>query len=611
MSDDMLLHYNRELLNIRRAAAAFAAEHPRIAGRLRLSEDAIEDPHVGRLIEAFAYLTARVRQKLDDDFPELTDALLSILYPHFERPIPSMSILQMEPQPDLPESHLVPAGTLIDTEPTEGERCRFRTAFDVTLDPVTVRSATLSGRPIAAPETPFANNAAGCLRLTLETLAPEVSFEANAPKRLRFFLRGQPQLVYPLYELLLNDAVAVAFAEGANDPAAVIVNGPVFQPGGFDENEGLLPYGSGSHLAFRVLTEFFAFPEKFLFIDLDLPEAALLAGKGRTLDVFVYLRRAAPSLERSVTASAFALGCTPIVNLFPQTAEPISIDHTTSEYRIVADSRRPRALEVYSVEQVTASDGGGERRDVQAFYSVDHGLDAASGRGEGERPAWWITSRREADPDNPGSEVYLSMVDPLFTPSAPPDHVLSVETLCFNRNRPERLPFGGGQPHLRPVNPLPLVKGLRLLTAPTPTLRPDYGAGGRWRLISHLSLNHLSLVSEGGVEALKEMLLLYDFRDSAETQALIDGIIGLSSKPGTARVRSRGQTAFCRGIDVTMTFDEAHFSGNGVFLMASVLERFLGLYASVNSFSRLTALVKGRSGVLKTWPARAGDRILL
>src|SRR5690606_8175202 len=316
------------------------------------------------------------------------------------------------------------------------------------------------------------------------------------------------------------------------------------------------------------------------------------------LDVFVYLRRAAPSLERTVTASAFALGCTPIVNLFPQTAEPIAIDHTTSEYRIVADSRRPRALEVYSVEQVTASDGDGERRDVQAFYSVDHGLDSA-GRGEGAGPAWWITSRRTADPDNPGSEVYLSLVDPLFTPSAPPDHVLSVETLCFNRNRPERLPFGGGQPHLRAVNPLPLVKGLRLLTAPTPTLRPDFGAGGRWRLISHLSLNHLSLVSDGGVEALREMLLLYDFRDSAETQALIDGVIGLSSKPGSARVRSRGQTAFCRGIDVTVTFDETNFSGSGVYLMASVLERFLGLYASVNSFSRLTALVKGRSGVLK------------
>jgi type VI secretion system protein ImpG len=189
--------------------------------------------------------------------------------------------------------------------------------------------------------------------------------------------------------------------------------------------------------------------------------------------------------------------------------------------------------------------------------------------------------------------------------------VLSVETLCLNRNRPERLPFGGGQPILSMVNPAPLVKSLRLLTAPTPTMRPDYGKGARWRLISQLSLNHLSLVSDGGVDALKEMLLLYDFRDSAETRALIDGLLSLSSKPGAARVKSHGQTAFCRGIDVTVTFDEGNFSGNGVFLMASVLERFLGLYASVNSFSRLTALVKGRSGVLKTWPARAGDRILL
>lgn len=611
MSDDMLLHYNRELLNIRRAAAAFAAENPRIAGRLRLSEDAVEDPHVGRLIEAFAYLTARVRQKLDDDFPELTGAMLGILYPHFDKPIPSMSILQMEPQPDLADAHHVPAGTLLDTEPMEGERCRFRTAFDVTLSPLTVRSATLSGRPITAPATPRAQNAAACLRLTLEMTSPDGSFAANAPERLRFFLRGQPQLVYPLYELLLNDAVAVAFAEGANDPDAIVLDASAFSPGGFGETEGLLPYEKGSHIGYRILTEYFAFPEKFLFVDLAFPPLQRLAGKGRTLDVFVYLKRPSPALERSVTAAAFALGCTPIVNLFPQTAEPIAVDHTTSEYRVVPDSRRPRALEVYGVDAIAASDADGNRREILPFYSVQHSLDDRHGGRDGVEPAWWLASRRPSDPENPGSEVYLSIVDPAFDPATPPDQVLSVETLCLNRNRPERLPFGGGQPALRMVDPVPLVKTMRLLTAPTSTIRPDYGQGARWRLISHLSLNHLSLVSDGGVEALKEMLLLYDFRSSAETRALVDGVLGLSSKPGTARVKSRGQTAFCRGIDVTITFDEGNFSGNGVFLMASVLERFLGLYASVNSFSRLTALVKGRSGVLKTWPARAGDRILL
>jgi type VI secretion system protein ImpG len=610
MSDDLLIHYNRELLNIRRAAASFAGENPRIAGRLRISEDSIEDPHVGRLIEAFAYLTARVRQKIDDDFPELTNAMLGILYPHYDKPIPSMSILQLEPKEDLAEPSSVPALTLFDTEAVDGERCRFRTAFDVTMHPVGVRSATLAGRPITAPEAPRATNAAACLRLTLEITAPDGDFARNAPPSLRFFLRGQPQLVYPLYELLLNDTLAVAFAEGANDPAPVFLDGSALSAGGFAENEGLLPYAPSSHLGYRVLTEFFAFPEKFLFIDLALPVRERLAGKGRVLDVFIYLNRPAPSLERSVTAPAFALNCTPVVNLFPQTAEPIALDHRTSEYRLVPDSRRPQALEVYSIENVASIDADGVSHVIHPFYCVGRSTVPDRSQASG-KPFWWLSRREEAGAENPGSEVYLSLADPDFRPNLPPDDVMMVETLCLNRNRAERLPFGGGQPLLRMVEPAPMVKTMRLLTAPTATIRPIYGQGGRWRLISHLALNHLSLVSDGGLEALREILLLYDFRNSAETRALIDGIVELSSESGTARVRSKGQSAFCRGIDVSVTFDESNFSGNGIFLMASVIERFLGLYASVNSFSRLTARVKGRTGILKTWPARAGDITLL
>jgi type VI secretion system protein ImpG len=611
MSDDLLVHYNRELLSIRQAAAAFAAENPRIAGRLRLSEDAIEDPHVGRLIEAFAYLTARVRQKMDDDFPELTNAMLGILYPHFDRPIPSMSILQMDAKTELAEPYPVPSGTLVDTEPVDGERCRFSTAFDVTLHPVAVRAATLTGRPITAPETPQAHNAAGCLRLTLEMTGEDLTFSSYNPGRLRFFLRGQPQLVYPLYELLLNDVVAVAFAEGANDRSPAVCDASVLSPGGFGPEENLLPYPQASHPAYRLLTEYFAFPEKFLFVDLAFPEAAKLAGKGRTLDVFLYLNRAAPTLERSLTAAAFALGCTPIVNLFPQAAEPIKLDQTVTEYRVVPDSRRLHALEVYGIESVSTVTADGDERALSPFYGIGHGVDADEARGEEKSAVWWLSHRRPAEDENPGSEVFLSLSDPGFNPKGLADDVLSVETLCLNRNRPERLPFGGGQPQLRMVEPVPMMKAMRLLTVPTATIRPHYGQGGRWRLISHLALNHLSLVSDGGVEALKEILLLYDFRNSAETRALIDGITSLSSESGTARVRSFGQSAFCRGVDVTMTFEEGNFSGNGVFLMASIIERFLGLYASVNSFSRLTALVRGRSGKLKTWPARAGDRILL
>lgn len=609
MTDDILAHYNRELLNIRRAAAQFAAENPRIASRLRLSEDAIEDPHVGRLIESFAFLTARIRQRLDDDFTELANAMLAVLYPHYARPFPSMAILQMEPGADVAEAATAKRGTLVDSEPVGGESCRFSTAFDVTMHPVRVAGATLAGRPLRAPEFETAADAAACLRLTLETTLADGFFSDISPASLRFFLRGQPQLVYPLYEMLLNDVVAVAFAAGANDPEPVIVEGTAFAPAGFESDEGVLPCPDTSHAGYRLLTEYFAFPEKFLFVDLAFPDRGRLLGKGRTLDVFVYLRRSRANIERAVTASAFALNCTPVVNLFPQAAEPISLDHAATEYLVEPDSRRSGALEIYSVEKVVASDGDGNARELLPVYGTTHARRSDDGRGA--RSAWWMANRRTGTDEAGRERIALSIFDSAFTPSAPADTVLSVDTLCFNGNLPERLPFGGGRPELQLAEPVAGIEAMRLITAPTPVARPRYGEGARWRLISHLSLNHLSIVSDGGLDVLKEMLLLYDIRDSDETRSLIDGIVGLSSRPGTARLRVKGNTAFCRGIDVTVTFDEAYFSGNGIYLAASVLERFFGIYASVNSFARLTARIKGQTGVLKTWPARGGDRILL
>jgi type VI secretion system protein ImpG len=612
MSDDLLAHYNRELLSIRRAAAAFAAEHPRIAGSLRLSEDAIEDPHVSRLIESFAYLTARVRQKLDDDFPVMTDALLGILYPHYQRPIPSMAIVQLEPQPSLTQAQVIPVGTMLDSEELDGESCRFRTAYPVTLHPISIRTAALGGQPILAPPVARATGASSCLRITLETLTPDATFAAVAPDTVRFFLRGAPPLVYPLHELLLNDAIAVAFANGVDDPAPVILDPQALRPVGFEPEEGLLPYPPTAHAGFRLLTEYFTFPEKFLFLDIQFPPKQQLARMRSTLDIFIYLRRAVPSLEQTLTADAFKLGCTPMVNLFPQAAEPITLDHVGSNYRVSPDSRRPHAIEIYSIDKVSASDSDGKVRELLPFYEVKHAADPANRSGSQRAPTWWIAHRETAPSDNPGSEVYLSIFDPDFDPTVPADQVLSVDTLCFNRNLPQRLPFGGGHPVMQPVDPLPTVARIRALTAPTSSARPSLGRSAQWRLVSHLALNHLSLTAPDA-SPLREMLLLYDFKDSAETRFLIDGIVGMSARPGAARVRgsAEGHWVLCRGLDVTITFDESKFSGNGVFLMASVLERFLGLYASVNSFTRLTASIKGRTGALKTWPARAGDRILL
>jgi len=606
MIDPLLPYYNRELTYIRKLAGEFAEAHPKIAGRLRMSGDVVEDPHVSRLIEAFAFLNARVRHKIDDEFPELTDALLAVLYPHYLAPIPSMAIVQFRSQRDLQNPYEVPAGTELDSEPVGGTECRFRTSYPTTLWPIEIEAATLSGRPLVAPTNPRAPGAVGVIRLTLRCLVGEMTFTRLAVDRLRVFLRGQPQEVYPLYELLFNNTVSIALADGVNDPNPVILGPEHIRPVGFERNEGVFPFPARSFVGYRLLTEYFTFPEKFLFFDLTGLSAKTLVEAGNKLEVFIYLNRSSGDLEHGVSAETFALGCTPIVNLFRRRAEPIPLTQTVAEYQIHPDRRRPLATEVYSVDEGTATAPDGRAVTYLPFYSVKH---AADQRGQ---QTFWFASRRPAGPGDPGTNVFLSLVDLGFDPASAADWTASVDVTCLNRDLPTRLPFGGGHPELRLVEGAAPVTGIACLTAPTPTLRPAMGRNGYWRLISHLSLNHLSLsdVAEGA-EALREILKLYDFRDSPETRAVIDGIAGVSSRVSAARVASEGRAAVCRGLEVTVDFDEKAFSGSGLFLLASVLERFLALYCTINSFTRLVARVTGRAGVLRTWHPRAGDRVLL
>jgi type VI secretion system protein ImpG len=613
MSDALLPFYNRELSYIRRLAAQFAEANPKIAGRLRLGADVNEDPHVERLIEAFAYLTARVRHKLDDEFPEITESLLGVLYPHYQAPIPSMAIVQLELDPEqneLTTGYVVPRGSMVETEPIQGEPCRFRTGYSVTLWPIDVKAATLSRPPFQAPATSRAGEAAAVLRLTLACRGKKTAFNLLDLGRLRFFLKGQPQHVYPLYELLFNHVLEVAVAGAADDPDPVVLDPDCLQPVGFERDEGLLPYTPRSFLGYRLLSEFFAFPQKFLFADLTGLDQAALHRLGSKLEIFLYLDKELPDLEQNLSADTFRLGCTPVVNLFAHRAEPIPLTHTEFEYRVVPDARRPLANEVYSVDRVAASYPDGSAVEYQPFFSVKHAdQDQAT-------TAYWYAGRRPAEPvegvTDHGTEVYLSLVDLDFQPEAPADGTLDVEITCLNRDLPQRLPFGGDQPRLQLSEGGALVSRVVCLTPPTRTFRPAMRRGTLWRLISHLSLNHLSLVeNDDRATALRELLKLYDFADSAETRKLIDGIVGVRSRRVVGRAGGALAGAFCQGVEATVQFDADRFTGSGLFLFASVLERFLALYCTVNSFSKFVATVKGREGELRRWPPRAGERVLV
>lgn len=606
MADELLPYYNRELAYVRKLAADFADQHPKIAGRLRVSADAVEDPHVERLIEAVAFMNARLRHKLDDDFPELTDALLGVLYPHYLAPIPSMAIIQFAGQADLDVPFEVAAGTEVETEPVGGETCRFRTCYPTTLWPITIDKASLSGRPLVAPANPGSANAVAVLRLSLRCLGPEMTFTQLAPESLRFFLRAPPSQVYPLHELIHNNTVSVALADSAADPNPVILPADCIRPVGFGRDDGVIPYSPRSFVGYRLLTEYFTFPEKFLFFDIDGLAAKVMVEAGNKLEIFIYLDRLSGDLEQSVSTDSFALGCVPMVNLFSQRAEPIAVTHESQEYRVVPNLRRQNAMEVYAVDRVALSTADGKSRRSLPFYSVKHAL------GPRDDAVFWHPSRRPAGAAGAGSEVFLSFVDPDLDPFEAAEAVASVDVTCLNRDLPENLPYGGGHPHLQLVEGSAPIAAVSCVTPPTSTLRPHTRRGGFWRLISHLSLNHLSLTDGAdGADALREILKLYDFRDSAETAAVIDSVLSVASRRVSTRAPGRATGAFCQGMEVTVQFDPKGFSGSGLFLLAQVLERFLPLYCSINSFTRLIATVKGRQGVLRKWPPRAGDKVLL
>jgi type VI secretion system protein ImpG len=613
MNESLYQYYEGELHFIRRLAQEFARAYPAAAARLQLEPNRSTDPHVERLIEAFALLAGRVRQKLHDEFPELTDALLHVLYPHYLAPIPSMAMLQfdLDPARGVPIGVTIPSGSMLHTSRVGDVACRFRTCYPAVLWPIAVTEAKLLPPPFPSGVTP-PDRAAAVIRLRLR--APgELTFTEMAIDRLRLHLHGDHLLMYPLYELLMNNAVQVVIRAMDVKGSAPIVLSPeeALQPVGFGLDEGLLPFPRQAFPGYRLLTEFFAYPFKFLFVDLGGWDRIRRFGPSRQLEVLFFVNRTHQRLEQALDASMFRLGCTPAVNLFEVTAEPIALTQARPEYKIVPEVGEPRGYEIYSIDSVTGALPDGTDVEYRPFYCFNHGGDRTTLR------TFWYSSRQPSliEGDR-GTDVYLSLVDLGFDPARPPETVMVVRTTCTNRDLPNHLPRVGDEVPFEMEFAAPGAK-VRCLRNPVPPRRPPLRRGAHWRLVSHLCLNHLSLGDGAeGLAALQEILRLYDFNDPESPIAivmrnLVEGIVELTSRRVVAWIGGPTGGSFGRGIEVSVEFDEDKYVGTSMYLFSAVLERFLGLYVSINSFSQLVARAKQREGELKRWPPRAGDRPLL
>lgn len=601
MEDRLLDYYERELTFIREMGAEFAQKYPKIAGRLLLEGDKCEDPHTERLIEAFALISGRIHKKIDDDFPEITESLLNIIYPHYINPVPSMSVVRFDPvKQNIQEGgYRIDKGATLFSKPVKGTPCRFTTTQAVQIWPVNVMDAS-----IRDPKK-MVKGAVQVLEIGLQSYN-KLSFSKIDWQSLRFFLNGPHQHVFHLYELIFNHVchIECEVDKPGESPSILQIDSDNIRPVGFAEQEGMLPYSKRSFPGYLLLFEYFCFPEKFLFFDLGGLECLRKEKAGDRLTLRLFLNRMGKS-DLVVNADTFQLNATPVANLFRRIAEPIRVEHRKTEYPVVPDVRRQNATEVYSVDQVTATLSGaaGAQKEYRPFYSMRHHLED-DGAAEGQT-FWHMQRRPSGKKGDRGTDVFLSFSDLTLKPSDPAEDILTLRVTCTNRDLPARLPFGDAAGDFNMESAAPVSK-VNCILKPTPTRRPFLGSALQWRLVSHFSLNYISLV-EGGEHALQEILRLYDFNNSLATQQMISGIVSVSSRHITKRIKR----SFCRGVQVTITFDEDKYVGTGIFLFACVLERFLSQYVSVNSFSQLVMHTLQREEPVKIWPPRSGNQILV
>lgn len=630
MRDELLGFYERELIFLRRMGAEFARKYPKIAARLQLEEEKIEDPHVERIIEAFAFLAARISLKLDDEIPEITESFINVVYPHYLSPIPSMAVAQFSfgsPNDKLTAVQRLERGSKLNSRPVDGTPCQFRTGYDVSLFPIEILSASLES---PAPKDGRGRFSEAYVKISMRCFGNanlhemRVGDTGEPPKALRFYINGDPQLIFPLYELLFNNSTSVEFRPRdtplSSKSLKTLSNiqlklpDPIFVPAqesirqvGFAEDEALLPYTKRSFPGYRLLTEYFAFPYKFLFFDVFGLDRAIGSKFGSHFDLIIHLKDVVQP-KAPITADTFRLGCTPIINLFNRLADPIYLSQQKYEYHVVPDVHRQMTTEVYSIDDVlTADPKTNTTREFSPFYSLRHAY------GEQMEKSFWYATRRDSQRDeDEGTEMYLSLVDMNFNPRVPAVEVINVRTTCTNRDLPAKLPFGGREGDFE-VEGSGLISKARCLTKPTETIRPARRRSLQWRLISHLNLNYLSIVESAGgkPEALQEILHLYNFDDSSATRKQILGMTGIESKKVVRRIGEHIGAGFVRGLETTVTFDEEQFVGSGMFLFACVLERFLGLYSSLNSFNQMVLRTEQREEDVKVFPARTGEQTLL
>lgn len=586
-----LEHYFRdELAFLRLQGREFADAYPELT---RFLSEQNTDPDVERLLEGFAFLTGNLRAKIEDEFPELTHGLLNMLWPNYLRPVPSMTIMQFSVIPGaIAQPALVGQGCQLDSLPLDEVTCHFQTCHDTWVYPADIRHiAAQSGNDLST------------ISLDIALHAPLPLSELQLDK-LRFFLGGDSYTAYELYFWLSNQ---LSHIELEIDGKRFRQEAKALKPVGFERGDALLPYPNNVYSGYRILQEYFCFPESFLFFELsggEWPKQPLPVSEFK---VHFCFDRPLPA-ELKIRPDSFMLNCVPAINLFQHDSEPVNLNGRQAEYPLKASYRHADSFEIFSVDQVEGWVEGnlgrsrGTPRIYQPFESFQHQIERAK-----QRLVLYYRVRVKEAVSGDGFEHSLSFVRGDETTTVELDESISVTLTCTNRSRAARLKVGSV---CVPTGSSPSFATFRNLIRPTRPLRPALDGSLHWTLISNLSLNYVSLLRR---DALVQVLRTYDFPALHDKQAeqasrkRLAGIEEIETKPVDRLVRGMP----VRGLKSVLSIRQSAFGSEGeLYLFSTVLAHFFSLYASVNAF-HLLEVVNLDNKERYQWPVQIGQHSLM
>jgi len=620
----LLRHYNQELAYIREMGAEFARQFPKIAGRLGMEGIEVADPYVERLLEGVAFLAARVQLKLESEFPKFTQRLLEIVYPNYLAPTPAMLIAQFHPQ--LTESNLaqgftIPRGSSMrgQSANNDGTSCEFRTSQETTLWPLEITHAEYFTFAPDLPlnKLPVSRPIKGGVRIRLKTTAG-LKFNQIGLDKLRLFLSGADEIAYKLNELCLGALVGIAVAPVSRPwPWHTFLPPANIKPVGYSDEQALLPVNLRTFQGYRLVQEYFAFPQRFLFFDLAGLGPPVRQHSGDELEIVLLFSRAEPALENVVDRANFSLFCAPAINLFDKRADRIHLGDGSYEYHVVVDRTRPMDFEVFEVTSVT---GYGVGKDSEQtflpFYAAYHSeLNERQAYFTVQRePRLLSDSQKRFGPRTSyiGSEVFLSLVDAEEAPYSGDLRQLGITTSCTNRDLVLQMPLGLGKSDFALDSAAPL-DAIRCVKGPSRPYSPLGNKAYAWQFISHLSLNYLSLMNNSeheGAAVLREMLDLYTMTTDDGAKKRVEGVRKVFARPIIGRLPGVGPITHGRGLEIKVDVEELAFQGNSAFLFGTVMEQFFARYVSLNSFTE-TVLASTERGEIMRWRPRCGIRPIL